>query len=354
MSKLVSPSGLWPTWVRRCMGVCILLLASCGGGGGDPGSPSGGGAGAGQAGVGSGGTGSYSNGPITGFGSIIVNEVHYNHESDGTVIDKDEGDGEDSGTEHKSGDLKLGMTVEVDVAPGGALSIRFGSDLLGPITSLPATSDAGITILKVMNHDVQFVQGGVNKTHMGDDSDTEQDDAQEYLKELQVGDIVEVYGFENPVTHAYSATRIRLVKRKGDTYGGAYIVRGVIENLLVDRGIISCDVAGQHVAYAAMADMSSLSNGKVARFELVNSSPPAPWVASGVAVSKPLASADRSDATVTGLVTLVDNVVKRFSVNGVLVDASLSGISLPALGDAVTVKGSLVNGVIMVTQVTRR
>ncbi len=42
----------------------VLALAGCGGGGGD------------VAGVGSGGTGSFASGPIQGFGSIVVGQVH--------------------------------------------------------------------------------------------------------------------------------------------------------------------------------------------------------------------------------------------------------------------------------------
>jgi len=366
MSKLVLPSGLLPAWGRRAMCVCLLLLASCGGGGGDPGHPAGGGGGGDvQAGVGSGGTGSYSNGPITGFGSIIVNDVHYNHES-ASSIEKDD-DGDPGETKPIADSLKLGMTVEVDVAPGGALNIRFGSDLLGQVTGLPVTSAAGVT-LKVMNHDVLIVLGGVkndNNTHVGDESDEDvggdtdiahENEALDYLNELKLGDVVEVYGFENPSTHVYKATRIRLVKRKDpvEAYAGAYVVRGVIENLHVARGAISCDVAGQHIAYALTSDMSSLSNGKVARFQLATSSPPAAWTATDVVVSTPWASSDRGDAAVTGFVTLVDHATKRFSVNGVPVDASLLGISTPSLGDPVTVKGSFVNGTVKATEVTAR
>jgi hypothetical protein len=349
MSKLVSPSGLWPTWVRRCMGVCILLLASCGGGGGDPGSPSGGGAGAGQAGVGSGGTGSYSNGPITGFGSIIVNEVHYDHESPGAVIDKDDDDGEDNGTEHTPGDLKLGMTVEVDVAPGGTLSIRFGSDLLGQVQSLPATvPDAETSVgvspklhprtLMVMGHNVLVD----DKTYVGDEL--------EKLRNLHVDDVVEIYGYEDLKFHVYRATRI---ERK-ESAVKAYVVRGVIENLSTDGTSISCDIAGQHIAYAASTASSAIANGMVARFELMTASSADGWVAKRMNVNAPLAASDRTDATVTGLVTKVDASAMRFSVNGIPVDASLMHIGSPALGDAVTVRGSLVNGTVKATEVTAR
>ena len=49
-------------WMRRLgitLSVCVGLLVACGGG------------------VGTGGTGAFASGPVSGFGSIIVNDVVY-------------------------------------------------------------------------------------------------------------------------------------------------------------------------------------------------------------------------------------------------------------------------------------
>lgn len=97
-----------------------LLLASCGGG------------------VGTGGTGSfsYAAGPITGFGSIVVNDVHFD-ESAARVEDAD-------GNVSTRDALRLGMTVDVDggdIAPATATTsasasatrVRYASEMLGGV-----------------------------------------------------------------------------------------------------------------------------------------------------------------------------------------------------------------------------
>jgi hypothetical protein len=57
-------------------------------------------------GVGSGGTGTYASGAITGFGSIIVNDVRYD-DSAATILDDDD-------APRSSSELRLGMTVQID------------------------------------------------------------------------------------------------------------------------------------------------------------------------------------------------------------------------------------------------
>jgi hypothetical protein len=81
------------------------------------------------------------------------------------------------------------------------------------------------------------------------------------------------------------------------------------------------------------------------------------WYAIGMTLNKPFATADRGDAAISGLVTKVDSPLsKRFTVNGVPVDASLMGtcpacVATPSLGAALSIKGSFVDGVIMATEV---
>ena len=72
------------------LSVAVLALHACGGG------------------VEGQGTGSvsYSEGPIGGFGSVIVNGVHFD-DSQARIVDAD-------GHTLQSGDLKLGMTVQID------------------------------------------------------------------------------------------------------------------------------------------------------------------------------------------------------------------------------------------------
>ncbi len=123
---------------------CIAaILAGCGGGG-DSGTTS---------------TTSFASGPIQGFGSIIVNGVRFD-DSSAKVSSEDD----DNGESRNRSELKLGMVVDVQ---GGATSsddsgrhgkandIRFGSELVGPVTALAAD---GFTLLgqtrEGQHHDV--------------------------------------------------------------------------------------------------------------------------------------------------------------------------------------------------------
>ena len=345
MGKLLWPQGGWRMWMRRAMSAGVLLLASCGGGA----DSAGGGAGDSQAGVGSGGTGSYSNGPITAFGSIVVNGVHYDHMS-AKSITKMGGNEKEESAEHAPSELQKGMTVEVDVAApadGGGLTIRFGSDLLGKVSEVNPDVDVSTGVLKasgtvtVMGHTV-YVD---DTTYLGDGLTK--------LSDLRVNDVVEVYGYGDPLKGAYLATRI---ERKSAAYTDSYFVRGVVKNLVVDTDQISCDIGGQHMLYPRDGSAPLVSEGAVARAELYQVESAEGWLASRVKTVAPLAKVDRSDAAVTGPVTGVDAIPTHFSVNGIPVDTSLMGnclncVAMPPLGKAVMVKGSFVNGVIVATEV---
>lgn len=345
MVELLSPQRGWRAWTRGIVSAGLLLLASCGGGG-DPGGGGGPQAGVGSGGTG-GGTGSYSNGSVSAFGSIVVNGVHYDHTSAVSITKV----GDTQGTTHVAADMKLGMMVEVDVTSvvdGKKLSIRYGSDLLGAVDSVDL---AGQT-LTVMGHVVSiFDEGADKRTRFGDELQE-----WDHLADLnlQAGDVVEVYGYEDPSTGTYIATRI---ERKAANYSGAYVVRGVVENLSADKR--SCDIGRQHIAYVSSGnlDTDALANGLVARVEVTPVPSAGSWYAIGMTLNKPLAQADRGDAAISGLVTKVDDpLTTRFSVNGVPVDASLMGtcpacVATPSLGAALSIKGALVNGVIMATEV---
>ena len=87
----------------------------------------------------------YAAGPITGFGSIIVNGVRYD-DSAASITD-------DDGVSHRPERLKLGMVVEVDAqgvdrvaAQGKALKVRFGAQLVGPAAG-PLAADSSLTVL---------------------------------------------------------------------------------------------------------------------------------------------------------------------------------------------------------------
>ena len=102
-----------------------LLLTACGGGGGSDSTSA----------------QSYVTGSISGFGSIIVNGVHY--EETGSRVEDEDGHG------HDDSDLKLGMVVEIEAGgvsdSGGvktakAASFTFSSLVRGPVESVGSDS----------------------------------------------------------------------------------------------------------------------------------------------------------------------------------------------------------------------
>src|SRR5690349_21386141 len=99
-------------------------------------------------------SGSFAAGTITGFGSVIVNNVRFD-DSHATVSD-------DDGNASSSSALKLGMRVEIlggavhddgSGARADASAIRFGPELVGPVASIDAAAKSlvvlGQTVLVV-------------------------------------------------------------------------------------------------------------------------------------------------------------------------------------------------------------
>jgi hypothetical protein len=152
-------------------------------------------------GVDGGGTGSptvgYSQGPITGFGSIIVNGTHFD-ETLATVVN-------DNGTPLTTADLKLGMTVEIDgsgvdrstaIPTATATQVRVRSDLLGAVSA----SDTVAGTLTVVGQTVQVTASTVFDDRLAGGQAA-----------LKVGDLVEVYAIYDPVGNVYAARRIEPV-----------------------------------------------------------------------------------------------------------------------------------------------
>ena len=173
--------------IRKCINLLSFLLAlivvGCGGGVDVAGN-----------GVGSGGTGSYTSGPVSGLGSIIVNGVRYDVE-DATVVDDDGTPG------FNKSNLQLGMFVEVqgsDIASasggdeadeGTATLVRVASDFVGPAQSIQRNVDGDITSFTVF--------GRVIRTDL----------KTVYSASIVNGDHVAVYGLVSD--GEYKATRVQ-------------------------------------------------------------------------------------------------------------------------------------------------
>jgi hypothetical protein len=246
----------------RALGLA-LILGGCGGG------------------VDSGGTGaqpqSFASGPITGFGSVIVNGVRFD-DSKATVVD-------DEGTARSRDDLRLGMTTEIrgtgiTLATDGsgtnvsaASNIVYASELLGPLQSVDVAgkrlvvlgqtvdinTSAGTTVF-----DEVSVPGG--------------------LAALAAGDLVEVYAQFDAASGHYLATR---VERKGSV--ATYRLRGVVS--ILNATTKTFNIGTQTISYAGLATAppTSLANGNFMRVRLQTAQVGGLWLVAGLSegVEKP-------------------------------------------------------------------
>ena len=312
---------LLATFRRIAFSLMVVgLAASCGGG------------------VDSGGTGapaSFASGPITGFGSVIVNGVHFDVGS-ATVTDGD-------GNLHPQGDLRIGMTTAV---VGSAITVDgdgnnastasalvYSSEIVGPV----AASNVSARTLTVLGQTVDIA------TTTAFDSSLAGGQAA-----LTVGEVVVVYGRFNAATARYAATRIDL----GAPVSG-YRLRGLVSGL--DTAAKAFTIGATRISYANVSNApSTLANGRTVR--VVLGAVPNGSVWNAVAVNDATqVIANGDDAKLKGLVSAFTSTT-QFSVDGTPVDASSAqfqnGSSGLVLGARVEVEGSTSNGVLVATRVT--
>lgn len=321
-----------PRWARTGLALCFSawMLLACGGGGDS------------QAGVGSGGTGSYSGGPITALGSIVVNGIHFDP-SLAAITDEE-------GTAILPADLQVGMVVALDASSvttvagrrvADVLTVKVISGLLGPVDAV------GTSTLTVMGQTVRVR----SDTRFGDGLPSG-------LTSVSPGDVVEVHGFDDASGGVFVATRIAL---KDPAQVSHYVVRGVLKDL--DLNNQRCRIGNQLLSYdwgSGTTPPVGLADGRVARAELYKVpgtlGASTLWTANVMALSEPLVS-DRDDAYVDGLLTdVASGQPGHFSVDGIAVDATQAqcapACSSLRVGDHVQVRGRLVQGVVTAATVT--
>jgi hypothetical protein len=294
---------------------CIAaILAGCGGGG-DSGTTS---------------TTSFASGPIQGFGSIIVNGVRFD-DSSAKVSSEDD----DNGESRNRSELKLGMVVDVQ---GGATSsddsgrhgkandIRFGSELVGPVTALAAD---GFTLIG------QTVK--VSTMTLFDDS---------VGGAVKVGDVLEVHGLYDAAAKIYNATRVEIKAAPA-----LFKIRGAIEDLQTTAKTFK--IGGELISYEAASSVPNpLENGQIVRVKLhTNKNTANAWVATKVK-SGVRKVEDHNEAEIKGTITAF-NSVDAFEVNGLKVDAT--GVTNKpaglAKGVSVEIHGRSANGVIIANRI---
>jgi Domain of unknown function (DUF5666) len=291
--------------LRAC--AVALLLAACGGG---------------VETGGTGATGVYVEGPITGFGSIIVGGVRFD-DSSARVEDAD-------GSGRSRDELRLGMRVEVesgaitDDGNGGraatATRVRFASDLLGPVTA----ADANGLLIAVLGQAVRVTQATVV------------DGAAGGAGALAVGDIVEVHGFIDPgvLIDRYVATRI---ERRSDT-PAAFRVRGLVRDLVAAPPTLR--IGAQTFDLAATGVPAGLANGLFARMTVATAQVAGRWPVTAITAETRRID-DGDEAEVEGLITSLASST-RFAVNGI------------ALGARVKVRGRSEAGTLIAATVDLR
>lgn len=300
----------------------LTLLAGCGGGGGDE-----------ITGVGAGGTGAFAAGPITGFGSVIVNGVRYD-DSDARIED-------DNGSARRSDDLRLGMFAEVVSGPvtstasgpvATASTIRYLSEMKGPIASI---DEAGGSMV-VLGQTVR-ISG----------STLFEDGLSGGLNALAVGQVVEIHAAYDAATSSYAASRI-----EREDGASEYKLRGVVASL--DTTARTFRIGAALFGYGGLATApSTLADGRFVRVRLQTAPVAGAWVVSRIDDGVRNAP-DNSEAEVEGLVSAFTSAT-LFSVDGVPVDASSAtfddGTAGLALGVRVEVEGRLVSGVLVARKV---
>jgi Domain of unknown function (DUF5666) len=280
----------------------------------------------------------FASGAITGFGSIIVNGVHFD-ESKAAIRD-------DDGASSNAEALKLGMVVEIasssaaTAASDGTLratatELQYRSEIEGPVTAIDLTART----LSVLGQTLQIK-----------DTTVFEDELRGGLSTVKIGDRIEVYGFLS-ASGQYTATRIELEDADDSE---AYKLRGLVSAL--DTTQQRFQLGGITVSYAGLSTPAGLANGALVRVELQRTTDAAGlWIAtrlSSAVTSGSVSASQGLQAEIEGHITAMESAT-RFQVDGITVDAA-SATRVPsglAVGQMVDVEGLLLNGVLTASSV---
>jgi hypothetical protein len=317
MNQDLAPSRPWRAFAALI--AALALAAGCGGGA--------------DSGVGTGGTGSpqsFSQGPISGFGSIIVNGVHFD-DSAASVAD------DDGNALSHSQDLRLGSVVDVE---GGAVTadaatastIRVHVDLVGPVTT---AYDAAAGRLSVFGQPVRVV------------STTALDGFAGGAASIAAGATVAVSSLYDKATGVYVATRI------DPAPAGAHLaIRGAPS--AIDTAAHTFTIGGVGFSYGSVAPPTPFAAGQPLRAVLAATRDgQGRWVVTAFGQAQ-AALSDGRQGGVDGVVSSVADAT-HFVVNGVAVDATNANVTPTGAGigvqSRVVVLGTVTGGVLVATSV---
>ena len=299
------------SWIRRWwigLVACVGLLVACGGG------------------VGTGGTGAFASGPVSGFGSIIVNEVTYD---DSLARFED-----DTGAARERSEVHLGTFVEVDsdaVRNNAATAsrVRIASERIGRVDAVSAN------MLTVNGLPVRLSSGTVfDPAFPGGAAG------------VTVGTLVEVYGFATDSPGEVLATRV-----EPRPTAAVYKFRATVSAL--DTQARTFRIGNQTFVYAlGVSGRDQLAEGAFLRV-WVNSARDVQgrWVVTAISGGQ-AAVLDNIEIKTHGVITLYASIAS-FQVGPWTVNASAANIANGplALGQRVKVEGRVQGGVLVATDV---
>ena len=296
-------------------GLAALLTGALGGCGG---------------GVGSEGTGSFASGTITGYGSIIVNGVHF-YESTATLLD-------DEGQAVARSALALGMVVQINAGPIStaadgssvalASNVRTQRALVGPVDAVDVAGGR----LRVLGQTVLVSGDTVFDERLNGG-----------LAALLPGQWLEVYGFYNPGATGFAASR---VGASGPSAG--LRVSGTVA--AVDAKAQTFQLGSQTYSIAALGSGPAVDAVVTLKLQQSSTDEQGRWVVSGQQTDD-RAPKDSAGAKLDGLVSQVLSST-RFVADGVTVDSSAAKLSgRLQVGAKVQVSGTLRAGVLWATEV---
>lgn len=325
-------TGMPVLWRKRLARLAVAglsaALLACGGGGGS------------SAGVGTGGTGSFAVGSVSGFGSVIVNGVHFD-DSGADVFD-------DDGNSSSSSALGLGMVVEIrgsvddDGLAGTAQSISYYSELKGPVTAV----DAGAGTVTVFGEVVSVTATTVFEGVAG-------------LAGIAVGNVVEVYGLPG-ASGTLVATRIEREALTVGAYDGEFRVRGPLTGLsgtAPDQRFTVASVTVTTDAGTEVEDGALVEGAYVSVRLATTAAGDGSYMATRIRVKTRSYDDDVNEAEVEGLVSEFTSPDAPFKVNGYPVQLGTSVSYEDGLagdladGVRVEVEGSVVDGVLIARKV---
>ncbi len=324
-----------PWWIGA---LAAAVMLGCGGG--DGGSSTAGN------GVGTGGTGAAA-GPVTGYGSLIVNNTRFDVDA---LREFDNDDGERVSITDRVQPVGLGTTVDIR---SGAITRNSDDDDVAKATT--------VTVISAIKGLVEVAPSGNSLVVLGQavkvNEATQYGTANRVLSDLTLNTPVVVYGYQE-ATGAYLATRIetlasppQLYKLRGRvTSVGSSVSRRFKMGEVNGVGGITVDTTA-----LTLGSLPALGSTVVVR---LNTLPSATGVYRAVL---PLNTVDRTptEATRSGIEGIVSGYTpgnQAFKVDGVAVLITNNTQVTGTLADnrRVSVEGNVVNRVLVATKVTVR